>query len=117
SADEMRPEVAAKILSASQKGKALPIKFDKTLSTATEFKFVVDSITRFDEDSKIEIKYDGKPANVDHKGTIEYDIAGRNNFKVVNIEVPDGDNRTLLINFSDPLERMQDFDGLVAVES
>ena len=117
SADEMRPEVAAKILSASQKGKSLPIKFDKTLSTGTEFKFVVDSITRFDDDSKIEIKYDGKPADLDYKGTIVYDIAGRNNFKVVNIEVPDGDNRTLLINFSDPLERMQDFDGLVAVES
>src|SRR5690606_39338751 len=56
-------------------------------------------------------------AGVDQKDQLEYEIAGRDSFKVVNVQVPDGDNSTLLINFSDPVATMQDFDGLVAVES
>src|SRR5690606_37517848 len=103
SADELQTETASKIISATQKGQSLPIKIDKELSTPTEFKFVIDSITRYDADSKILINYDGKSAGVDQKDQLEYEIAGRDSFKVVNVQVPDGDNRTLLINFSDPV--------------
>lgn len=117
SADELTSAQAAKLISASQKGKKLKIKIDKDRSTPTDFKFIIDSIARFPEDSKIEISYNGTKSGIDQKGGLQYDIAGRDHFKVANIRVADGDNQTLLINFSDPVDKLQNFSGLVSVES
>lgn len=116
-ADELDFESAMKILSAEQKGNKLKIKFDKTLSTKTEFKFVVDSIRRYPEDTQLNILYDGSQADIDQKGKLIYNVAGKDNFKIINVEVPDSSNQTLLINFSDPLQKGQDFSGLVSVET
>jgi len=115
-ADNMDLATAQKLVSAAQKDKNLKIKFDKSLSSPTEFKFIVDSIQRFSEDTTIEIAYDGDDADIEQKGKISFPIAGKDNFKIVNVEVPDANNQTLLINFSDPLQKNQDFKGLVAVE-
>ncbi|HEX8270528.1 MAG TPA: MG2 domain-containing protein [Flavobacterium sp.] len=117
SADELDATTASKIVSATQDGKKLAVKIDKGSSTATEFKLVIDSLQRFKADSKVIIKYDGSDFGIEQEGELIYDVAGRDNFKVVNMTVPDDDNQTLLINFSDPLEKLQDFSGLVAVET
>ena len=115
--DHMDVETAAKIISAQQKDKKLKIKFDKAMSSPTEFKFIVDSIQRFVEDSSIDILYDGSDFDIEQKGKINYTIVGKDNFSVVNVEVANNSNQTLLINFSDPLLKGQDFQGLVSVET
>ena len=51
------------------------------------------------------------------KGEMLYDIPGKNNFKIVSAEVEKDNNQVLLLNFTDPLNRNQDFSGLVQVES
>ena len=53
----------------------------------------------------------------DKKGEMLYDIPGKSNFKIVSAEVEKDNNQVLLLNFSDPLNRDQDFSGLVQVES
>lgn len=116
-ADNLSFEDAQKIIEATQKDKKLKIKFDKELSTATDFKFMIDSIQRFDEDSKIDIKWDGNNVNIDQKGLTNFQIPGKNQFKVLKIEVGDANNQSVLINFSDPLKKDQDFKGLVAIEN
>ncbi|GGD34165.1 alpha-2-macroglobulin family protein [Flavobacterium orientale] len=108
---------ASKLVEATQDGKKLKIKFDKSLSTKTEFKFIIDSIQRKVEDDKIEISWNGKPFNIDQKGSVEYEIPGKNNFKIVGMEVGDEDNQSLLINFTDPIKKGQDLQGLVSVET
>lgn len=115
-ADNLDFEQARKLVAAEQKGKKLPVRFDKTLSSATEFKFVIDSIQRYEDDSTLDILYDGGDAGISQKGKITYPVAGKNNFKILNVEVADN-NQTLLINFSDPLQKTQDFNGLVSVET
>lgn len=115
SADEMDLETAQKLVTASQKDRKLKIRFDKSNSTKTEFRFIVDSIRRYVEDSELLISYDGSHIDIEQKGTIKFPIAGKQNFKIVDIEVPDNSNQTLLINFSDPLQKGQNFNGLVAV--
>ena len=115
-ADHMDFEVAKKLIAAEQKGQQLKVKFDKALSTATEFKFVVDSIRRYPEDTTLEIKYDGDLADVAQKGKVTYPIVGKDNFKIIDVEVPEG-NQSVHINFSDPLKTDQDFSGLVSIES
>jgi len=116
-ADNLSFEEAQKIIGATQGSKDLKIKFDKATSTKTEFKFIIDSILRFENDSKINIKWDGDEVDIDQKGNVDFPIPGKNQFKVLTIEVGDANNQSVLINFSDPLKKDQDFKGLVSIEN
>ncbi|WP_264519822.1 alpha-2-macroglobulin family protein [Flavobacterium sp. N1994] len=115
-ADNLSFEDAQKIIKSTQNDKDLKIKFDKATSTATEFKFMIDSIQRFDNDSEININWDGDDVDIDQKGSVKFPIPGKNQFKVLTIQVGDVNNQSVLINFSDPLKKDQDFKGLVAIE-
>ena len=116
-ADNLSFEDAQKIIEATQNNKKLKINFDKSVSTNTDFKFTIDSIQRFDEDTEIIINSDGDDVGIDQKGVLKFPIPGKNQFKVVKIEPGDANNQSILINFSDPLKKDQDFKGLVAIEN
>ncbi|WP_445720000.1 alpha-2-macroglobulin family protein [Flavobacterium sp.] len=117
SSDDLDFETAKKLIAATQENNNLKIKFSKELSTKKEYKFVIDSIKRLVEDSKIKISWNGNPFEIEQKGEMEYEIPGKNNFKIVSAEVEEGNNQILALNFSDPLNRDQDFSGLVQVET
>lgn len=116
-ADNLSFEDAKKIIEATQNSKDLKIKFDRSASTKTEFKFMIDSIQRFDDDTKINIAWDGDDVDIDQKGSTRFPIPGKNQFKVLTIKVGDANNQSVLINFSDPLKKDQDFKGLVSIEN
>jgi uncharacterized protein YfaS (alpha-2-macroglobulin family) len=116
-ADDIDIETAKKLILAEQKNKDLKIKFDKTPISGTEFKFIIDSIQRFTEESNVAISYDGNDFDIDQKGEMDYLVAAKDNFKVVKVEIPEGDIQSLFINFSDPLQKGQDFSGLVAIQN
>jgi alpha-2-macroglobulin len=115
--DQMTFETASKLVEATQDGKKLKIKFDKALSTPTEFKFLIDSIQRKVKDDIILISWNGEPFEIKQKGSVDFEIPGKDNFKIVGIEIGDEDNQSLFINFSDPIKKGQDLNGLVAVET
>ncbi|CAM3742557.1 MG2 domain-containing protein [Flavobacterium gelidilacus] len=110
-------ELAKKIIKANQGDKDLKIKFDKDLSNPKEYKFVIDSIQRKVEDSKINILWDGSVLNIDQKGDVDFEIPGKNNFKVILAQIQQDNAQVLLINFSDPIKKGQNLEGLVQVES
>ena len=116
SADILDFETASKLVEVTQNGKKLKVKFDKTFSTTTDFRFIIDSIARPEKDEKILISWNGKPFDIDQKGESEYDIPGKNNFKIMGTEVGDDENQSLFINFSDPIKKGQNLNGLVQVE-
>ncbi|MEP6803164.1 MAG: hypothetical protein ABI892_01485, partial [Flavobacterium sp.] len=116
-ADNIDLETAVKLVSANQKGNDLKIKFEKKSGTAKEFNFIIDSIQRYNEASNIEIEYDGSDFDIDQKGEIDYAITSINEFKIVKVDVPEGSNQSVLINFSEPLEKGQDFKGLVSIQN
>ncbi|MFM2213346.1 MAG: hypothetical protein RL427_609 [Bacteroidota bacterium] len=116
-ADNLSFEDAQKIIQATQNDTKLKIKFDKALSTPTSFKFMIDSIQRYENDSQITIEWDGDDVDIDQKGSAKFPIPGKNQFKVLTIKVGDANNQSILINFSDPLKKDQDFKGLVAIEN
>jgi uncharacterized protein YfaS (alpha-2-macroglobulin family) len=115
--DYLDIETAKKLVKAEQQGKQLPVRFDGNPAGGAEFSIVIDSIQRKAQDSKVTISWNGKPFDIDAEGAEDFAIPGKDNFKVVSIKPEDGDNQTLLINFSDPLRKDQDFSGLVAVEN
>lgn len=115
-ADDMDFETASKLISAEQNGKKLKIKFEKTSAAASEFKFIIDSLQRYDKETNLKITYDGTPFEIDQKGSIDYSVKAKDNFTVVNARVSHDSGETLLLNFSDPLAKDQDFDGLVSID-
>ncbi len=114
-ADNLSQELAPKIITASQDGQPLEVKF--TASSGTRFPFMVDGIKRKRTPSKVVIKWDGDAASIDKSGEVEMMIPARDQFKVVDVRVADENNQSLHINFSDPIKKDQDFSGLVVVES
>ncbi|SDW06861.1 hypothetical protein SAMN05444411_10111 [Lutibacter oricola] len=116
-ADILDLEDAQKIISAEQNNKKLKINWKNADSISTNFNFIIDSIQRFEDDSKILVSWDGSNINVDNDGKNELKIPGKNNFSIVNIEVFQSPEQHLNINFSDPLKKQQNFKGLIAIKN
>src|SRR5690606_11605179 len=116
SSDVMELSTAKSLISASQKGNPLSIKFDGALEKGTQIPFTIDSIQRFDENSEIIIRWDGMQANIQDKGEATVIIPGKNNFTVIDVITYGGEDQHLEINFSDPLKKDQNLDGLISLE-
>lgn len=116
-ADNIDLETAKKLIEAEHNGNDLKVIFEKSASVGKEFKFRIDSIQRVDIASNLEIKYDGTDYDMDQKGTIDFPITALNEFKIIKTEMQEGNNQSLSINFSEPLEKGQDFKGLVALQN
>ncbi|MFY8188969.1 MAG: alpha-2-macroglobulin family protein [Flavobacterium sp.] len=110
-------ETVKKLVTATQNNKDLKIKWRKELSSEKHFKFYIDSIERKIEDENIQIAWNGEPFDIKQKGSMDFLIPGKNNFKIISIEPAAENNQSIRINFSDPIKKGQDLKGLVAIEN
>ncbi|SHJ49131.1 alpha-2-macroglobulin family protein [Aquimarina spongiae] len=115
SSDQMIFEIAKQLVTATQKGKKVSVKFSESGSKSRQFSFRIDSIQRFEDDSEVEIKWSGKSLDIDTEGEGVLSIPGKNNFSVISVSVANVDDQYIEVNFSDPLRKNQDFRGLVTV--
>ncbi len=113
--DQLQFDVAKQLIAASQKGKKISVKFSESPDKSRQFSFRIDSIQRFEDDSEVEISWSGDDFDIDTKGSSMVPIPGKNNFSVISISVANVDNQYLEVNFSDPLKKNQNFNGLVTV--
>ncbi|OUR91659.1 hypothetical protein A9Q87_10160 [Flavobacteriales bacterium 34_180_T64] len=116
SADVISIEHAKQLVDATQNGNRLSLVFNEVIQNAKIFEFKIDSINRFVNDSEILIKWNGKAINSDQKGKNKLVIPGKNNFTIINADVVQVPEQFLSINFSDPLKKQQNFDGLVTIQ-
>ncbi|WP_026452108.1 alpha-2-macroglobulin family protein [Aequorivita capsosiphonis] len=114
--DVISYEKATQLVSATQDGKNLKLKWASKDNDARYYNFTIDSIDRKLEDSEILIKWDGKPIGAENKGENTFKIPGQSNFTIVDISSTLTPAALLSINFSDPLKENQDFAGLVTIE-
>ncbi len=115
--DAIALEKAEKLIEAFQDSKSLKIKWLNKDLYSKFHPFRIDSIKRFEGDKTILIKWDGDAIGAeDTKGSNTVLIPGRNNFSIINVDQTLGENASLNINFSDPLESKQNFAGLVTVQ-
>ncbi|MEW7289252.1 alpha-2-macroglobulin family protein [Aquimarina sp. 2304DJ70-9] len=115
SSDQLQFEIAKQLVTASQKGKNLSVTFGESIDKSRQFSFRIDSIQRFEDDSEVEIKWSGKKFDIDTQGEDVLSIPGKNNFSVISVSVANVDNQYVEINFSDPLKKNQNFNGLVTI--
>ncbi|WP_033957163.1 alpha-2-macroglobulin family protein [Psychroserpens jangbogonensis] len=117
SADIISIENAKTLVEASQNGKPLKIHFNELNDNSKYFEFRIDSINRLVEDSEIIVKWNGTPIKADNKGQNTLAIPGINNFTIINVESIKSPEQYLSVNFSDPLKKQQNFEGLVVIEN
>src|SRR5690606_7276186 len=97
--------------------KKLAIVFNELNKNSQVFEFKIDSINRKIEDTEILVKWNGNAIKSDTKGENKVSIPGIDNFSIVNVNVVQIPEQYLSINFSDPLKKQQNFDGLVTLEN
>lgn len=114
--DIMSLEMAQELVSVHHQGKAVAVKFDEVVSKGTQFQFRIDSIQRHEEDSNLEISWNGKKFNIESEGKNILNVPGKSNFTVLDASVEIGDGQTVSVSFSDPLKKGQNFKGLVVLE-
>ena len=114
--DVMPLETAKQLLSVFHKEKSIKLKFDEAVQKGTQFSFKIDSIQRYEEDSELEISWDGSKFDIESSGKNVIKISGKNNFTVLDTSVEIGESQVVLINFSDPIKKGQNFKGLVTLE-
>ena len=117
SADVMPLKDAKTLVKASQNGKTLPLVFNEANTSSKYFEFKIDSINRLIDDSEILVSWSGTTINASNEGENTVSIPGINNFSIVNVDVIQSPEQYLSINFSDPLKKQQNFDGLVTIQN
>lgn len=114
-ADIMKPDVAKKLISATQNDKPLKIKFENTTEESMSFHFKIDSIKREVKDNYITVSWSGESFDIDTEGSEKLTIPGKDNFVILDVVPHSGLRQFLEINFSDPLDKTQNLDGLVSI--
>ncbi|WP_431167265.1 alpha-2-macroglobulin family protein [Tenacibaculum halocynthiae] len=111
--DVIESSKLSELVSASYNGKATDIKFDTSEKFVSKATFRIDKLKRFEDDKSINVLWSGKAINSVSKGERELSITGKNNFKVLNIEVVDTEKQHIEISFSDEIKKNQDLKGLI----
>ncbi len=116
SADVISLKDAKQLIEATQDGKKLKLQWNEINVSSKYFEFKIDSINRKIEDSDIVVKWNGKTISADNTGETKVTIPGINNFTIVDVEAVKTPEQFLSVNFSDPLKKQQNFDGLVTIQ-
>ena len=111
--DQIDYDTAKNIFKATVDGKKVGVKFQ---SQGTNNKFVIlfDSIPRIDKDQTLEVKWDTNAAVKENLIPFSFNIPQKGVFKPLFVQ-NNGSSQEVFINFSDPLNKNQDFDGLVTL--
>ncbi|MDO1501987.1 MG2 domain-containing protein [Winogradskyella maritima] len=117
SADVISLSDAKQLVEAEQNDKDLNIVWNTKSESAKYFEFKIDSIQRFEGESKLLVSWNGKAIKAENKGENDISIPGKDNFSIVQVEVNQAPEQHLSINFSDPLKKQQNFDGLVNIQN
>ena len=114
--DAVEQTEAEKILSATGKGNAsLSLRFSPT-DHPSRYAFTLDSIPREKEAYTLQLKANGKAANIDQKQTIEVIVPARDEFSFLSAQRINQPENGLEIVFSSPVSTLQDLKGLIEIK-
>jgi hypothetical protein len=105
-----------RIVIATQGNKELKIKWDPS-GDSRLFSFSVDSVIRSEKNEFVEISWDGGSIGINSKGKQKLEIPALGDFKVMSVKVNQHPEQYLSIQFSDPVRKNQNLDGLILLEN
>lgn len=101
------------LLTATQSGKKLPIKWQHNDATKLHT-YTVEGIERTGNASNLRLSWNGKPMKMDVTGEKQLVIPAAGDFKVMNIMAVNEAQQYASVQFSDPLAIGQDLTGLIS---
>ncbi len=104
------------LLTASQDGKSLNIKWDPD-PDGREHHFKIDSVQRKERAGKVLIAWNGKSIGVRRKGDMEVVLPALGEFSLMEVSVVQQPDQYILIRFSDPLQEKQYLNGLITLDN
>jgi alpha-2-macroglobulin len=111
-ADYIDNEELVRYFTARQENRKLKIKWEISNDRRT-FHFAVDSVRRTENTGRAEIIWDASPVSNALKGSEDFEIPALGDFKVLDVKVIQQPEQYIQVMFSDPLKKMQNFDGMV----
>ena len=113
--DQLTYNEAKELLSATVGGKKVSVKFQSN-QMSNRFAIVFDSLPRTDEEQTLEVKWDASGVKKENLLPFSFTLPKKGVFEVVNVRIDENSaNRVFSVNFSDPLDKNQDFEGLVTL--
>lgn len=104
----------SQFISVEQNGSGVAFEAQKTSSKSIGIR--VKDIVRGDKSSDLAIRWKGMMIGAENGEEI-VKIPGKNDFSIAKIQVVNGQDQHVKIHFSDPLEAMQDIEGMVEIGS
>ncbi|RLD52389.1 MAG: hypothetical protein DRI94_03295 [Bacteroidetes bacterium] len=113
-ADAADPEAVKNILTATENGKKLSVKWTSDIDQI-KHTFVIDSIVRYDKANSVKLEWNGKAIGVDKKEEKEIEIPAIGDFKLISSRVVQYPDQFLQLQFTDPLDETQNLNGLISI--
>lgn len=76
--------------------------------------FSIGALKRTNDASVIIVNWNGNELDIDVKGSEKFDIPKLNDFYFLNVRVKNNPERTIIAQFSDPIDAKQDLNGLIS---
>ncbi len=115
-ADLERKAGIEKVLTATQNGKPLTIKWQHS-DTAKVHGFTIDNITRGSAATDLQLSWDGSPVSMSVKDKQTIEVPATGDFKVMNVVALNEAEQYASVQFSDPLAVGQDLTGLITISN
>jgi uncharacterized protein YfaS (alpha-2-macroglobulin family) len=104
-----------KIISASLGGSNKKVKLNN-YGDLKRYNFTIDSIERKETARDITINWDGKEIGSDEKGSKTMRVPALGDFTITNVTNTSEPDQIISIQFSDPIDPVQDLNGLIRVK-
>jgi len=114
--DAANTEIVHQLLEAEQEGEELSVKWTHSSNNKIH-SFHIDSISRKDTSSEVQLNWDGKLIGASQKGEEKYSVPSLSDFSVQSVRAIDQPEQKIVVLFSDPLEEKQLLYGLVSISS
>jgi uncharacterized protein YfaS (alpha-2-macroglobulin family) len=112
--DSQEGAAVKKILSARQEGKALSVEWAHE-NEGRSHSFLIKTIQRLEQPSKVEVQWDGAPVGAEQKGSRQVDVPSLGQFELMEAEAVLEPATSVLLRFSDPLKKNQNLNGLITI--
>ena len=114
-ADFEFPENVEKLLHAEHNGKDLKVKWTHSLH-GLGHNYRIDSVPRATDPGVVKLTWDGSPLGIEAEGSEEVAILALGDFNATKAETFNDPEQYVSIQFSDPLRKNQNLDGLIRME-
>jgi alpha-2-macroglobulin len=113
-ADHAAPDIIANMLEVNAGGNTLPVTWIHETDGRIHH-FEVDSVPRQNQRYKLQLRFNGRPLDLDISQTHEVEIPAKDVFEIINIAVEQFPRQSIVCRFSDPLDEKQNLDGLIQI--